>query len=211
MIDPKDARAFNNRGFAYRNKGQFDAAIADYNQALTINPNYALALYNRGIAYYDKRDFERATRDMNQAIKINPNFSTAVHDRGITYYDQHAFDRAAAAADTAAKSKPTYAMGFNVNGSAYENRREGDRIIQDAGAPIRNNQYNAYAYSPDTFPPASPPVIEPQSVAVPAAPVKSAAAKMPITTSVVPPQADDIPLPVSRPKHLPRLQRPRRG
>ena len=50
-------------------------------------------------------------------------------------------------------------MGFSVNGSAYENRREGDRIIQDAGAPIRNNQYNAYAYSPDTFPPASPPVI----------------------------------------------------
>ena len=68
--------------------GDFDRAIADYNQALAINPNYALALYNRGIAYYDKRDFDRATRDMNQAIKLNPNFSTAFLDRGIAYLRQ---------------------------------------------------------------------------------------------------------------------------
>ena len=43
-------------------------------------------------------------------------------------------------------------------------------------------------------------VIEPQSVAVPAAPVKSAAANTPVITPAIPPQADDVPLPVSRPK-----------
>ena len=57
-------------------------------------------------------------------------------------------------------SKPAYAVSFNGRGSAYENRREGDRIIQEANQPIRNNQYNAYAYSPDTFPPVSPPVAD---------------------------------------------------
>ena len=97
----KNARAFNNRGFAYRNRGDFDRAIADYSQALALNPSYALALYNRGIAYYDKRDVEHATRDMNQAIKLNPNFSTAVHDRGIANYDNHDYDRTIAAADAA--------------------------------------------------------------------------------------------------------------
>jgi hypothetical protein len=128
-----------------------------------------------------------------------------VHDRGITFYDQRAFDRAAAVANSTAETKPAYAIGFNVNGSAYENRREGDRIIQDASPPIRNNQYNAYAYSTDTFPLASPPVIEPQSVAVPPAPVKSATAKTPAITPVMPPQAEVVPLPVSRPKlHQPQ-------
>ena len=37
------ANAFYNRGNAYRNKNEYDRAIADYNQALLINPNYTNA------------------------------------------------------------------------------------------------------------------------------------------------------------------------
>jgi hypothetical protein len=58
------------------------------------------------------------------------------------------------------KAKLSYAVTFNYH-SSYENGREGDRIIQDANPPIRNNQYNAYAYTPGTFPPASPPLLPP--------------------------------------------------
>ena len=104
---------------------------------------------------------------MNQAIKLNPSFSNAVLDRGIANYDKREYDRSTEAADAVINAKPTFAVKFSGRGN-FENRREGDRIIQDASQPIRNNQYNAYAYSPDTFPPASPPVIAPQSVAVPA-------------------------------------------
>ena len=60
-LNPNDPLVYNNRGFAYRNKGETDRAIADYQQAIKLNPNYALAFYNRGIAYYDKRDFDRAS------------------------------------------------------------------------------------------------------------------------------------------------------
>src|SRR6185312_14730000 len=176
-LDPKNARAFNNRGFAWRNRGDLDKAIADYNQALTLNAGYALALYNRGIAYYDKRDFEHATRDMNQAIKLNPNFSAAFMDRGIVLYDKHDYDRSLLAADASIVPKAGYAVSFGGRGASYENRREGDRIIQEASAPVRNTQYNAFAYSPDTFPPASPALIASAQAEVPrqAAPVPVAA------------------------------------
>jgi tetratricopeptide (TPR) repeat protein len=30
QLNPKYAKAFNNRGFAYNNKGEYDRAIADY-------------------------------------------------------------------------------------------------------------------------------------------------------------------------------------
>ena len=62
-LDPKNAQAFNNRGFAYRNKRDIDRAIQDLNEAIKINPAYAIAFYNRGNAYYDKREikFERGT------------------------------------------------------------------------------------------------------------------------------------------------------
>ena len=97
---------------------------------------------------------------MNQAIKLNPNFATAFLDRGITFYDKHDYDRTIASVDPVITRKPTYAVNFSDRGSAYENRREGDRIIQDANQPIRNNQYNAYAYSADTFPLVTPATLD---------------------------------------------------
>ncbi len=83
-------------------------------------------------------------------------------------------------ADASLAGRPGYAVSFGGRGSGYENRREGDRIIQDASAPVRNTQYNALAYSPDTFPPASPALLasaaEPQRPAASAPPSPGAAA-----------------------------------
>ena len=36
---------------SFYNKGDYDAAIADYSRAIEIDPNYAFAYYNRGLAY----------------------------------------------------------------------------------------------------------------------------------------------------------------
>ena len=141
---------------------------------------------------------------MNQAIKVNPNFATAVHDRGITDYDRRDYDRTVAAADPLLKAMPTYAVSFNGHDSAYENRREGDRIIQDPSPAIRNNQYNAYAYSPDTFPP----------VSQPAAPVTMAPAVPGPAIELTPAaetQPDSVPMPRPNPwRPLPKIRQSQR-
>ena len=49
-LDPKGALAFKNRGDAYMNKGDYDRALADYNEAIRLDPNNALAFCNRGRA-----------------------------------------------------------------------------------------------------------------------------------------------------------------
>jgi hypothetical protein len=134
---------------------------------------------------------------MNQAIKINPNFSTAFVDRGISNYDKNDFDRIIAATDPLSKPKPAYAVSFSGHGSAYENRREGDRIIQEANQAIRNNLYNAYAYSDDTFPPV------PQPVAPIAAPAPS---PMPEPVIEQAPAAEADPVNVPMPQPNPRRQ-----
>ena len=53
-LNPNDALAFNNRGFAYKHKGQYDRAIQDYDQAIKLNPNAAAAIDNRANAIAKK-------------------------------------------------------------------------------------------------------------------------------------------------------------
>ncbi len=58
-------------------QGDFQGAIADYNQALRIDPNDASTYYNRGLAKADLKDHQGAIADYNQAIKIDPNLAVA--------------------------------------------------------------------------------------------------------------------------------------
>jgi tetratricopeptide (TPR) repeat protein len=45
------ATAHNNRGVAYRLKGEYDLALNDYNEAIRLNSNSATYYNNRGIIY----------------------------------------------------------------------------------------------------------------------------------------------------------------
>src|SRR5262249_31020780 len=65
-------KAYRSRGVAYRNKGDFDRAVADFNAALQLDPRDADALTDRGVAYARKRDFDRAFGDYDDAIRLNP-------------------------------------------------------------------------------------------------------------------------------------------
>ena len=76
-LDPNDASAYNNRGNAYFNKGDYDRAIADYTQAIRLDPNDAVAYNSRGNVYYNKRDYNRAIADYEVALRLDPNYTEA--------------------------------------------------------------------------------------------------------------------------------------
>ena len=119
QINPKDSLAFNNRGLAYRNKGETDSAINNYDQAILISADFALAYYNRGNAYYDKRDYDRAIQDYNQALKINPNYALAYYDRGVVYYDRHDYEKAVADLSKAIELDPKDSLAYYNRGLTY--------------------------------------------------------------------------------------------
>ena len=69
------ANTFENRGFIYLKRGEFDRAIADYEAGLRLDPpNKADFLYGRGLAKEKKGDASGAA-DIAAAKAINPHIA----------------------------------------------------------------------------------------------------------------------------------------
>ena len=72
----------SSRGTAYRGKGDYDRAIADYNHAIEPRPKDADAYNGRGLVYRRKGDSNRALADYSQAISLDPKNAYGYRNRG---------------------------------------------------------------------------------------------------------------------------------
>jgi tetratricopeptide (TPR) repeat protein len=108
----KLAEAFNNRGFGYRLKGDYDRAIADYAQAIKLNAKLAAAFVNRGVAHDKKGDFDHAIGDYDQAIKLKPSIE-AYFNRGNAYLGKSQYASAIDDYNQALKLKADFAPAFD--------------------------------------------------------------------------------------------------
>src|ERR1700690_2170341 len=124
------AFTFSNRGVAYYERGEYDRAIQDFEQAIELNPKYALAFNNRCAAYHDKGEYDRAIQDCNQALKFNPKYADALFNRGNTYQVKGQYDRAIQNYDQAIKLNPNHA-GAYYNRSLPKNQK-GDQAGAEA-------------------------------------------------------------------------------
>lgn len=138
---------YNNRGTAFDDKGNYDRAIQDFNEAIHLSPNDAYAYYGRGYAYKKKGDYDRAIQDFNEAIHLNPKLERAYYDRGSAYMDKDDYDRALQEFDEAIRLNPKDAYAYNNRGVAYEKKDEYVHAIQDYNQAILLNPNYAYAYS----------------------------------------------------------------
>jgi tetratricopeptide (TPR) repeat protein len=61
----------------------YQGALTDFNQAISLNPKFFEAYNNRGILKYTNlNDYQGALADYNQAISLNPQKSEAYNNRG---------------------------------------------------------------------------------------------------------------------------------
>ncbi len=107
-------RAYNNRGQAYKSRGQHELATRDYNKAIELDPAYAKAYNNRGNAYGSKGEYDQAIRDLNKAIKLDPKNAHAYYsNRGVVYRDKGDLEQAIRDFDQAIALDPAYATAYN--------------------------------------------------------------------------------------------------
>jgi tetratricopeptide (TPR) repeat protein len=137
--------ALENRARAYQTKGDFERAIADYNEAVRLDPKSARAFTDRGSAYQTNGDLERAITDYDEAIRLDPRSARAFTNRGTAYEAKGNLERAIADYDEAIGLDPKDAFVFTSRGTAYEAKGDLERAIVDYNEAIRLDPKNKEA------------------------------------------------------------------
>jgi lipoprotein NlpI len=105
------AIVFNWRGSAHFGKGDFDAAIADFDQAIRLYPNYKYAFISRCAVHNIKGDFDRAIADCDRAAQLDPEDARVYRNRGILHLHNGSLSKSLADLDEARRLDPGSAYG----------------------------------------------------------------------------------------------------
>lgn len=107
--DPQYPYAWNNRGFAKLKLGQNEAAIKDFDMAISLKNDYKhMPYYNRANAHREKGRLQEALADFDQAIGLNPKYHEAFNDRAETWEKLNQPEKARADFEAALQIKPDY-------------------------------------------------------------------------------------------------------
>ena len=127
------AQAFSDRGAAWYFKGEFQKAVADYDEAIRLDPDHAQTYTNRGAALRKLGRSELALKDETSAIRLDPTVPEYFDNRGLSLAGNGDYAGAIADYDQAIKLHPE-AKFLTNRGDAYQARKDYDRAIADYDA-----------------------------------------------------------------------------
>src|SRR5262245_38799561 len=84
-ISPVPAVLLYNRGVVRYGLRDWDGAIADFDEALTLNPDRVMAWIKRGNARFNKGELNEAIDDYDQALRLDQRSVMALNNRGLAW------------------------------------------------------------------------------------------------------------------------------
>jgi tetratricopeptide (TPR) repeat protein len=103
-------------GNARFGQGNYDEAIAAYDNALQLNPQLAEAWYGKGVVLNKQSKFDDAITAYDNAIGLNPEFAYAWCNKGDSLQKKSSYEDAIKAYDKAIELDPTDAYPLNNKG-----------------------------------------------------------------------------------------------
>jgi tetratricopeptide (TPR) repeat protein len=158
------AAFYNNRGWDFYQKKDYDKAISDYNEYIKLSPNEGDGYYRRGMCYQKlgknakaQADFDKAkqlgyTRPESTATPGTTPTQTPTPDaafynsRGSYFYQTEDYDEAISDFGEAIRLDPNDAQAYYNRGSAYDEKKDYDKAISDYSEAIRLDPHYASAY-----------------------------------------------------------------
>ena len=146
QVKGPDTVALLVEGKAAHEKGQYDRAIAYYDEAIKIDPSFAAAYHSRGKAYNRKQQHDQAISDCTNAIALTPNYADAYLTRGAAYLAKKNYDAAISDISKAIELNPKDAYAYNLRGACYAGKGEFKRAISDFTKVIELYPKSLYAH-----------------------------------------------------------------
>ncbi len=155
---PSHYRSYKIYGTVLSEKGEFTAAIQEYNKSEALNPDDETIYYNRGLAQYMLNNFQDAITDFSHAIAIKPEYLDAYNNRGIAYGNLGYYERADQDFNFVIAQDPESYKAYNNLGLNALGREQTDEAILYFSKAIElnhrfefalNNRGQAYLMSGD--------------------------------------------------------------
>ncbi|MBZ0167478.1 MAG: tetratricopeptide repeat protein, partial [Candidatus Omnitrophica bacterium] len=109
---PSAPLAHRNLGAMYYLDHRFDAAEAEFLQALKLNPREIMVNNNLGVIYEQRGNPEEAEKAYLREIKINPLYDNVYYNLGLLYASQDRFELATAHWQRAVQLNPRNLMAY---------------------------------------------------------------------------------------------------
>jgi tetratricopeptide (TPR) repeat protein len=140
------APALMNRGNAYAAKGDLDAALADYNEAINLEPKNAGAYVDRALVLGRTGNVEAAMKDYGQALTLNPKQWEAYFNRAAELRGLGRLGEAIDDLNQVIKLNPEFAGAYMNRGNIYVRQGELDKAIADYSAALLRDPDRADVY-----------------------------------------------------------------
>lgn len=153
----RDARSLVDRGMAKLERGEIEAARADFNEAVDLAPDlpeayqgqvavydttkryrrhYAEAFNEEAHAHFDKGDYARAVVNFTQAICVDPELAREhrgrlLRNRAVAYRNQRQYDKAIVDYSEVIRDYPDFARAYHDRAMAYCGQGDYGRAIAD--------------------------------------------------------------------------------
>jgi tetratricopeptide (TPR) repeat protein len=139
----------NSRGWTFRHKGDYERAVADFDEAIRLDPAYVAPHLGRGIGHLRLREYDAALADFTKAIALDRWLALAYVGRGETLLEMSdaATDRAIADFNRAIKINPALPQAYVDRGFAFQRQGALDKAIADYDRAIALDPSLAAAYA----------------------------------------------------------------
>jgi len=134
-------------GEKFYQNGDFDKAIAEYNNSIRLKPNFAEAYIGRGNAYRRRGNHSRAIEDYSLAIQHGGGRAEVYNYRGFAYAERGESGKAVADFSQALRLRRDYPDAYINRAHAYFETGDYDRAIDDYTQVIRLEPRNASAWN----------------------------------------------------------------
>lgn len=139
-IDPKQSKAWVNRGVVLKDLGRGEDAEESFRKALEVNPNDALANVNLGDELLTQKKYQEAVDAYRKAIRIDPKVANAYYSLAIAFAESGLYRDAARSWRKCAELAQATGKPADKEDAdrALENAKLMDEILADADKALKD-------------------------------------------------------------------------